>query len=159
MRDLTPVEILKSDNCRIQELFRLYHSSDNDVRKRSVLQELLYRLEIHLLVEEYVFYPKIEDISLHGMQLVDQSRREHEEIKELFDTLQYLSVQEELCEAKVNQLQKIMLSHIHEQEAHLFPLAEKGISEVCSLGLAAKILAMKERIKMRAKTFKRVYEH
>jgi hemerythrin-like domain-containing protein len=127
-----PIDMLKKDHQKVQQLFREYESTSGKSQKRrqDIADKVFIELEIHAALEEEVFYPSVEAGTAEesAKMLVAKSREEHAMVKTLIDEMRGMGSDDPEFEANFKILAENVESHIEEEESELFPQAEKSIS-------------------------------
>jgi hemerythrin superfamily protein len=123
------VEMLEADHRKVRELFQRYEAAGNPDAKQQVAEQTFVELEVHAQLEEMVFYPAFEEAAdEEGKQLVEEARQEHEEVKTLIEELRDLD-DDETFDDQFRELMDNVEHHVQEEEAEMFPLAEKLLAE------------------------------
>ncbi len=86
--------------------------------------ELSQALMTHVDAEEAVFYSRLRNES-QTRSLVDQSMREHNEVKQLLGNMQM----GQNIRSQIQELQQKVNHHVQEEENRLFPMAQQILSE------------------------------
>lgn len=126
------IAMLKADHQRVQHLFQQYEGAQNQQTKQQIAEQVFVALETHTQLEEVVFYPAFEQLAdAEGKQLVAESLREHQAVKELIQALRALDAKEEEAEfaAKFQELMDSVEDHVEDEETQLFPEAEEVLEE------------------------------
>lgn len=127
-----PMEALRKDHHFVRQLFERYlHTQDIQV-KREAGPRILALLEMHMAVEEAVFYPKVHAVDA---QLVDHGEQEHEEAKRLMLQLKNMDAGNAQCDALFQQLADTVVRHIETEERQLFPKIEQANLDLTEIGL------------------------
>lgn len=143
MAEPTPVEMLKADHRQVGNLFEKYRLSENPEEKIQLAKEIFSDLEIHANLEEKVFYPEVENASPEGSLLIADSRREHQQMKEIINDLRDLDTQDTSYEIKMVDLENIVNHHVNDEETKVFPFAEANIDDQMGVVMTTKMMALK----------------
>jgi hemerythrin superfamily protein len=123
------VEMLEADHRKVRELFQRYEAAGNPDVQQQFAEQIFVELEVHAQLEEMVFYPAFEEAAdAEGKQLVEEARHEHAEVKSLIEELRDLD-DEETFDDQFRELMDNVEHHVQEEEAEMFPLAEKLLAE------------------------------
>jgi len=123
------VEMLEADHRKVRELFQRYEAAGNPDAKQQFAEQIFVELETHAQLEERVFYPAFEEAAdEEGKQLVEEARHEHAEVKTLIEELRDLD-DDETFDDQFRELMDNVEHHVQEEEAEMFPLAEKLLAE------------------------------
>ena len=158
MAEETSVKMLKKDHKKVEELFnqfRQINPSDTEERK-DLIEKITNELEIHAQLEEQMFYPLVEDISEEGRTLIAQSRNEHDEMKGIINKLKAMDAMNQIDDSRLSELETIVMNHVSREEGQVFPFAQQQASDKLGMGFAAKMLALKEKmraVRMKEKIF------
>lgn len=150
MAEETPVKMLEKDHRKVEELFNECRQiNPNDIEERKdVIGKIINELEIHAELEEQTFYSLVENISQEGKSLIDQSREEHQEMKTIIENLKGMMQGNAIDDMKLSQLESTVLNHVQREERQVFPFAEREASDELNFTFAAKMLALKEKLRL-----------
>lgn len=126
------IALLKADHQKVKELFAKYEAASAQQTKQKLAEQIFVELDTHAQLEETVFYPAFEEqADAEGKQLVAESLREHQAVKDLIQELRDLNAEEEDAEfaAKFQELMDSVEDHVEEEETQLFPQAEEVLEE------------------------------
>jgi len=124
------IEMLKADHRRVHKLFQSYAATNEPAMKHRIVMALFVALELHMQVEETVFYPAFaEETNSAGHALVDTSLEDHEQIEVCIEELRGLEADSEAFEAKFHALRLTVEQHVQHEEHQLFPQAEVALAE------------------------------
>lgn len=123
------LEMLKMDHQKVRELFDAYDSASHDDfdTKHAIAQEVFQELEMHMDLEEEIFYPAVENKGQDAM--VAESVAEHDVVKDLINDLVDISVDDEEFSAKFSVMKENIFHHVHSEETKMFPFAEKNLED------------------------------
>ena len=125
------IEMLKADHRRVHKLFQAYEATHKPAMQHQIAMALFVALELHMQVEETVFYPAFaEATDRAGHALVDTSLEDHEQIEVCIEELQGLEAGSEVFEATFRTLRLMVEQHIQHEERQLFPQAEVALAEL-----------------------------
>jgi hemerythrin-like domain-containing protein len=126
------IAILKADHQKVPQLFQQYEGAQHQQTKQQIAERVFVMLETHTQFEEVVFYPAFAQLAdAEGKQLVAESLREHQAVKDLIQALRALDAVEEEAEfgAKFQELRDSVDEHVEDEETQLFPQAEEVLEE------------------------------
>jgi iron-sulfur cluster repair protein YtfE (RIC family) len=124
------IEMLKADHRRVRALFQRYDETDDQAMKQGIVREIFVELELHMQLEETVFYPAFEDeTNGEGQELVQASLEAHEEVDVLVEELRGLEDDHEAFATKFQELRTKVEQHVQEEERKMFPQAEQELEE------------------------------
>lgn len=127
-----PMEALKKDHDFVRKLFDRYQQTQDINVKKEAGPRILMLLEMHMTVEEAVFYPKVHDID---PAFVDHGEEEHEEAKHLMQQLKGMNPGDAQCDQLMKQLADAVLHHIDSEEQKLFPKVAQSKLDLTSIGI------------------------
>jgi len=127
-----PMEALRKDHHFVRQLFDRYLNTQDMQIKREAGPRILALLEMHMAVEEAIFYPKVHEVDA---QLVDHGEQEHEEAKRLMLQLKNIDIDDPQCDALYKQLAGTILHHIETEEQQLFPKVQQANLDLTEIGL------------------------
>jgi hemerythrin-like domain-containing protein len=123
------VAMLKADHQRVKDLFAQYEATENVETKRTLAEQVFVELETHAQLEENVFYPTVNEETDEGPELVQESLSEHETVKTLIQALRDMAHDTDEFDAKFQELIQNVDHHVEEEEANMFPLAERELAD------------------------------
>jgi hemerythrin-like domain-containing protein len=123
------VAMLKEDHQRVRDLFAQFEGTDDLDTKWTLAEQVFVELETHAQLEENIFYPSVNEETEEGPELVKESLREHEGVKQLIQELRRMGPQSREFDTKFHELMHDVEHHVAEEEAQMFPLAEEELAE------------------------------
>ncbi len=133
------IEFLTKQHDKVKKLLNELTSTQGEKTRKQLLEEIATELEVHIAIEEEIFYPAFRDAA----KSKEQQRKYYEAIEE------HRAVEEmvlpDLMETdpgsvefggRAKVLKELVLHHVGEEETDLFPLMEKlvGSEELDELG-------------------------
>ncbi|MBI1890472.1 MAG: hemerythrin domain-containing protein [Burkholderiales bacterium] len=126
-----PVDALKEEHELVQQLFDRYLEGGQDSKERKDIgREILMRLDMHMAVEEGVFYPRVREVDA---PLVDQCDAEHQAAKELMEQIRGME-DGDVKLRMFRQLADAIESHINTEEKQLFTKLENSDIDLADIG-------------------------
>jgi iron-sulfur cluster repair protein YtfE (RIC family) len=116
-------DILSKEHAEVDELIQKA-TQDNT---KNTFNQIKAKLQPHLLGEEDLFYPQLEE-NEELIDLVNHAYDEHEEIKTILKELDNSSEGDRSWIAMVHALDKAVSHHVDEEETKVFPAAQKVLS-------------------------------
>jgi hypothetical protein len=137
------VSLLAQDHRNVEKLFKRAQKDP------SVFDQIREELELHAQVEEEIFYPAVEEALSDegGDDLVEEARREHQEVKDLLAELASLDRQGSEFEQKLQKLQDDVEHHVEEDEGEMFKKTRRAIPKAGLIALGAQMEARKEDLR------------
>ena len=128
-------QLLRDDHKKVRGLFAQLQSIDERApeMKPGVVNEVLMELEIHSELEERIFYPSFLNCmemkeNLKGQALIEESFKDHSELKQMIATLRKMSVHDERFNLSFEVLIKAVTDHVEVEEIEILPVAEQAMS-------------------------------
>jgi iron-sulfur cluster repair protein YtfE (RIC family) len=139
------IELLKEDHRRVEDLFEQVESTEESEHQK-LFELIKAELELHALVEEKIFYPRLieegdkdlKDITLEGIE-------EHHQAKIFLRELSALSEDSEKFEPKLKVLMEDIQHHVKEEEGEMFPLVEAQFDDAALEEMGEQVAAEKGR--------------
>jgi hemerythrin superfamily protein len=149
MTEETPIKMLKSDHRKVESLFNECRQiNPNDMEERmEKIKKIAKELEIHMDLEEQTFYPEVEKFSQEGAEMIKHAKEEHQKIKGIIGSIKNAMEGNKIEDQKLQELETNVTEHVKDEEERVFPFAESNLSDVLGVTFAAKMLAIKEKIR------------
>jgi hemerythrin superfamily protein len=142
---LNAIEMLEQQHRAVEALFEELAGgglAGNEAKK--TLLELADALDAHAAIEERHFYPAVRKGAED--ELITEAYDDHREVKQLLLQILDANPSDEGFQEQIEELQAMVESHVEEEEAELFPRAQKALSADQLKELAALMQsAMTER--------------
>ncbi|KTD17113.1 hemerythrin domain-containing protein [Legionella jordanis] len=138
-------DYLKLDHQKVSTLFKQFKSTNSKERQKQIIDLLTEELTVHLLAEQDMFYPILEEDcrsrheAFHGL-------KEHQEIEDQIHAVKQNSSAKNWHD-KVLKLKELVDHHVKEEEGDMFDKAKKVLSE-------AEACALKEKVHFRKMKYK-----
>jgi iron-sulfur cluster repair protein YtfE (RIC family) len=131
------------DHRNVEKLFKRAQ------KEPAVFDEIRLELDLHAQVEEEIFYPAVEEAlsGEDGEDLVEEARKEHQEVKDLLAELAILDRQGSEFEEKLQKLQDNVEHHVEEEEGEMFKKVRRAIPGPELTELGTQMAARKEDLK------------
>jgi len=127
-----PMEALRKDHHFVRQLFDRYLNTQDMKVKQEAGPRILALLEMHMAVEESIFYPSVHEVD---PQLVDHGEEEHEEAKQIMQQLKNMHPGDAQCDQLFKKLADSVLHHIETEEQQLFPKVQQANLDLSAIGL------------------------
>lgn len=118
-----------SDHRRVEEVFQQLADAEGD-ECVDVVMQLRDLLVPHMVAEQQVVYPLLEDIEdegAHDMHM--EAEEEHHVANLVLNELLNLSPDDSHYKAKCTVLQEIVQHHVEEEESEMLPMLQQHISK------------------------------
>lgn len=137
-------DLLRADHATVATLFERYRDAmDAAAETRGpIAQEMCILLEIHGDIEEEIFYPAVRQ---EADDLVEESLRDHADVRECIDLLRELGVDEPEFDATVLRMMELVEAHVAQEEEELFPPLEERMPATLER-MTADILQRREEL-------------
>jgi hypothetical protein len=137
-------DMIRADHTRVLAAFHRYAPGLGPREKRALADTICLALEVHVQIEEEIFYPALQRID---PDLVAKSLPEHAEVKRLVLALRGMASSEPAFDATVMELMRKVIHHVADEETTLLPDAERHLAgELPELG----IRMAKRRLELKA---------
>jgi len=123
MPDVT--KLIEQEHRQVEALFERFKES----RDSDVLTKLCDELDAHAAAEEEAFYPVVRDDVPSGKKLVNESKDEHGDARQLIGRIRRTSDPDHLVEL-VNELEQAVNHHVVDEEEEMLPLARQALGSV-----------------------------
>jgi hemerythrin-like domain-containing protein len=131
---MDPRQILKRQHREVRELFKRIEKA-NGRQARPLLEELTEKLQLHMRLEEEMFYPAIQELgSSKAEEMAMEAFEEHGVVKLVLEQLPGVDPEDERFHAKMTVLEELIEHHVEEEEKEMFKQAEKLGDELEALG-------------------------
>lgn len=122
---MDPRQLLKKQHRQVASLFKQIEKAEGD-EARELLDELRKNLELHMTIEEEMFYPAMRESGARkAEELVLEAVEEHGVVKLVLDQLPEADPDDERFHAKMTVFQELIQHHVDEEEKEMFKLADK----------------------------------
>jgi len=122
------IALLTADHRQVRALFQQYADTPDPYLRQIIAEHVFAELALHTLLEETVFYPAVaEQADAEGKQLVEAALQDHQQLRELIETLQEID-NDTAFEASFHRLKEHVEQHVEEEETTLFPQAAQVLA-------------------------------
>lgn len=128
------IDTLRQQHRELLSIFDELEITADGLERTRLLGQIAERLKTHAAVEEEVFYPAVHGLGPEAETVVDDGLAAHRAADLVLDE----SMGAEPTVASVKVLRDIVARHIEDEEARMFPLAERLGARV-QARLAARI--------------------
>ena len=98
----------------------------NGMMRRSLFSQIRRQLLVHAQAEEDVLYPAVRNMRIgNAEQLVQDSTKEHDNIKRLLQEIDRLDPVTDEFDGKVADLRRTIQHHVEDEEGKVFPMLER----------------------------------
>ena len=118
------LELLTADHNRVRGLFKRFkdaEESDDTATMQLVATKIVEELQIHMTIEEEIFYPAVRGESEEIKDTVYEGVEEHHVAKVLVEELAAMAPESDQWKAKVKVLIESVEHHADEEESDMFP--------------------------------------
>lgn len=143
-----PIQMLSKDHRKVEELLSACKNTRDSKERGEILEKIIRELEVHMQVEEELFYPLVSGVSDEGEQMIKHGKTEHNQLREIISDLKGVSQPTEEDDENIKRLEMLKSDHVREEEQKVFPFAQQNLEDKLGTALAAKMLALKEKLKM-----------
>ena len=131
------VLLLRNDHRVAESLLGSLKTAEDEALRSDLAERLAQALDVHMQVEEELFYPAIERAGGFGHD-VRHARKEHAEIRERIALMLHLvndGTGDRAANAAVDALEAAVAHHVQEEENVLFPQLESVDFDWTALGI------------------------
>jgi len=122
------IALLTADHRQVRALFQQYADTPDPYLRQIIAEHVFAELALHTLLEETVFYPAVaEQADEEGKQLVEAALQDHQQLRELIETLQEID-NDTAFEASFHRLKEHVEQHVEEEETTMFPQAAQVLA-------------------------------
>ena len=144
-------EYLKRDHAVVKKLFEKIYTfpqeTSQDLEERSfIFEELVEEFFLHSDAEEKTFYNTLKKEG-ELKDKIQHAITEHEEVKNLIETINKLDVNDKIWLDKIKELEEEIQHHVQEEEQEMFSQAKKVLTEEQEQNLAKEMDKLKEENK------------
>ncbi|MEO8429952.1 MAG: hemerythrin domain-containing protein [Acidobacteriota bacterium] len=146
---MDPIELLKKDHREVEKLFAAFEEAGDEayVTKQNLFNEIKAALDVHMDIEETIFYPAVKKVRSEEVKdEVREADEEHHVVKLLLSELTRMKPQDEQFDAKVTVLKENIEHHVKEEETELLPDAKKHIAATMMEQLGDEMEERKEKL-------------
>ena len=119
------------------------------LRKR-IFDQIRTQVMIHATAEEEILYPAMRNLMfMHGASRVDESYREHQQIKDLLNEMVGMDTTTEAFDWRFQDFKNKIARHVEEEEEVMFPIVRERMSTERQEDLGQKIRDRKMQLKPR----------
>ncbi len=135
------IELLTREHRDVEDLFDSLEVTDVPERRRSLMEELARRLVVHGMLEEQHFYPALRS---QAPDLVEGFFDDHSEVRQCLGRLLSMSMDDELFSERLENLRRMVESHVAQEERDLFPKARQALGDTTLDALTAQLKATRD---------------
>lgn len=141
--------MIRMDHAHVLALFHRFKPDTSIGRKRALVANACLALDIHAQLEEEFFYPALREV-IAGDETLEKSEPEHNEMRRLIAELRERvaedgSLEHTAFDDKFNDLMRIVIHHVADEETRLLPAAERLMND--RLGQLGREM-MKRRVEL-----------
>lgn len=129
------IALIKADHDEVFAMLEKFEKGGTHKEtKHNLAKEICQSLKIHAQLEEEILYPTLrENIDKQEMMQIEEALVEHGAVKDLIAKIE-MGSPEELFEAQVRVLGKLVTQHVQEEESILLPKLKASIIDLNELG-------------------------
>jgi hypothetical protein len=123
---MDPTQLLKKQHREVESLFKKVEKSESPEEARRLIEEIRANLELHMRIEEDMFYPAVRELpQKKAEEMVLEAYEEHGVVKLVLERLPEADPEDERFHAKMTVLLELIKHHVEEEEKEMFKLAKK----------------------------------
>ncbi len=120
--------MIRADHANLLAIFHRYTADAPAVTRQALADRICVGLEIHMKLEEEVFYPALRELYPDG-EVILKSEPEHNAIRRLVARLRRMSADDIGFDGAVLDLMRNFMHHVADEETVLLPAAERVLAE------------------------------
>jgi hemerythrin-like domain-containing protein len=132
--DVSAFDMLTADHRLVHDYFDAIEKASQASlaadrhRKPDLIRQVCDELDVHMRVEEAVFYPALR-VAFNDSddKLVEHSEEEHAKARSLIERLRTPGNDDSAVDSLVQQLREAVEHHVHDEEERLFPFASPRV--------------------------------
>jgi hemerythrin superfamily protein len=140
------LNLLKQDHRNVEKLFQSWQRAAGVTEQHELCQQICTELTAHTQIEEQCFYPEVRSMAADLEDKVDESLREHGQVKQMCTRLQAMSVGEAAMPTVMSELKQAVEHHVHEEEHEMFPKVRETCDQQWLLTLGYAMEQQKSQI-------------
>lgn len=126
--------MIRMDHTHVMAAFHRFKADISPKRKEALVRHACLALETHAQLEEEIFYPALRGV-MPGNDVLEKSEPEHNQMKELMESLRQKTVDDPQFDEEFFALMRIVIHHVADEESMLLPAAERLLADkLSSLG-------------------------
>lgn len=133
------VDLLTADHTLMLELIDEILASADPAERRDLADRLIAEVMRHAVAEEMHVYPAIEKHLPDGAEVVEQDKKEHDELVDVMKQMEHLDAGTPAFLEQVRQMQSLLQQHARDEETDQFPKLRTHISRADLVGLREKV--------------------
>ncbi|MGZ3159625.1 MAG: hemerythrin domain-containing protein [Burkholderiaceae bacterium] len=138
--------MIRMDHTHVLATFHQYEMDSSPKTKQALINSVCLALEIHIELEEEIFYPALRSVTT-GNNVLEKSEPEHDRMRQLIALLRRMPPTDTGYDQSFMELMQIVMHHVADEETVLLPEAELKLKD--KLGeLGAKMF--KRRLQLSA---------
>jgi hemerythrin-like domain-containing protein len=139
------VSVLRKDHQKVKDLLKKIEKTTLSRQRQKLFTELVKNLTPHEDFEEKKFYPMLIQAKKQKTKVME-SYEEHHVADFIISELKKTPINSDIWKAKFSVLKENLQHHIREEEAELFPYANKKISKLELKQIAERYLSEKQKL-------------
>lgn len=120
--------MIRADHANLLAVFHRYTADAPTATRQALADRICVALEIHMKLEEDVFYPALRELYPEG-EVILRSEPEHNAIRRLVARLRRMSADDIGFDGAVLELMRNFMHHVADEETVLLPAAERVLAE------------------------------
>ena len=144
---LDAITLIENDHRVVEGLFTTFENlgPDGDTAERwRTVHSAIEELRLHATMEEQVFYPAVQEaLGEEGDELVEESLREHAEVKETLAEIEALDAPSTVFQQRVTALIEEVRHHVDEEEQEILPKLREALDSQVLIRLGEELESAK----------------
>ena len=151
-RAMRVTTILTKDHRMVSGMIRTLEMTPrfNGMVRKTLLEQIRNSVMVHAQAEEEVLYPAMRNLMfMGGTSRVDESYREHQQLKDLLNEMQHMDPNSDAFDTKFQDFKNKIEHHVDEEENEMFPIIRDRMSTDRQEQLGQRIHDRKMSLKTR----------
>ncbi|MGZ3238496.1 MAG: hemerythrin domain-containing protein [Burkholderiaceae bacterium] len=124
----TITNMIRMDHTHVLATFHQYEMDSHPKTKQALVNSLCLTLEIHIELEDEIFYPAMRSVTTNNTVL-DKSEPEHDRMRQLIAMLRRTPPTDAGYDQSFMELMQIVMHHVADEETILLPEAELKLKD------------------------------
>ncbi len=120
--------MIRADHAKLLAIFHRYTADAPAATRQALADRICVALEIHMKLEEEVFYPALRELYPEG-EVILKSEPEHNAIRRLMARLRRMRADDIGFDGAMLELMRNFMHHVADEETVLLPAAERVLAE------------------------------
>lgn len=120
-------DMIRFDHSHVLVTFHQYTATTREKVKKALAETICDALEIHVVLEEEIFYPVMRRLNPEEPMIV-KAEPEHDEMRRLIGELRACDASDARHDSVLHELMRDVMHHVADEETVLLPQAERMLT-------------------------------